>query len=374
MPPKAGPAARRGAVTGYMFKLIRESVPASQERLAAHLGIDRATVQSWESGRRPFTSVGFGQAIAVRHKLIQLGADAQLLSMLDEAAEADYLLELIIDADPATLDVDQHPLGWTVLTHSLTEMLAWAVIGQEPARLQGHYRPAHRRGPSPSAPSLESTEARAFFDNLHVIADRTGQRDSTNMLLHRQACFLASLDLTGRTADWLSSTRRSTFPSTFHGWSPMWPDARSIATSLAKHGDPQPLRDFIARAHPDDACELAGLNYSAYWVGDVRHRQHHDTFMPDPALSWRGGRLLRHLVERLDADHPFVDLNIHSLWALLTARQHLAQDEPHLGTELLRRAAEVLDTDMISPQSRRELTSILYGLRMSGVREPGTGR
>ncbi|WP_327006431.1 hypothetical protein OHA72_03595 [Dactylosporangium sp. NBC_01737] len=90
-------------------------------------------------------------------------------------------------------------------------------------------------------------------------------------------------------------------------------------------------------------------------------------------LSWRGGRLLRHLVERLEADHPFVDLNVHSLWALLTARQRLAHDEPHLGTDLLRRAVDVLDADAVSPQSRRELTSILYGLRMSGVREPGTG-
>jgi transcriptional regulator with XRE-family HTH domain len=374
MPPGVQPAARRGAVTGYLFKLIRESVPTSQERLAAHLRIDRATVQSWESGRRAFTSVGLGQTIVVRHKLAQLGADPGLLSMLDEAAEADYLLEAIINADAAVIELDQHPLGWTVLTHSLTEMLAWAVIGQEPVRVQERHRTGHRRGPTPSAPSLDLAEQRAFFDSLQVIAERSGCVGPTNMVLHRQACFLASLDPTGRTALWLNSARRSVSQSAFDGWSPLWPDARSIATSLAKQGDPQPLRDFIARAHPDDACELAGLNYSAYWVGDAGPRQHDDAFMPNTRLTWRGGRLLRHLVERLRPDHPFVDLNIHSLWALRLARQRLAQDEPLVGAELMRRAGQVLDARVVSPQSRRELTSVLYGLRMSGVREAGTGR
>ncbi|GAA2581060.1 hypothetical protein GCM10010399_08530 [Dactylosporangium fulvum] len=95
--------------------------------------------------------------------------------------------------------------------------------------------------------------------------------------------------------------------------------------------------------------------------------------MPDKSLSWRGGRLLRHLVDRLYAGHPFIDLNIHSLWALLTLRHRLAQDEPELGSDLLRRAVEVLDSNTISAQSRRELTSILYGLRMSGVHQQRTG-
>ncbi|WP_319805814.1 helix-turn-helix transcriptional regulator [Dactylosporangium fulvum] len=241
-----------------MFKLIRESIPASQERVAADLGVDRATVQSWESGRRPFTSVTFGQAIAVRHKLARLGANPRLLGMLDEAAETDYLLDIILDADPETYAVDHHPLGWTVLTHSLTEMLAWAVVGQEPAVFRALHRPTGRRGPVPASPSLESAERRAFFDNLQIIADRAGQRSPGSVLLHRQACFLAGIDPSGHTASWLGQTaKKSVSPSTFHTWSPLWPDARSVATSLAKQGDPQPLRDFIARAHPDDACELA---------------------------------------------------------------------------------------------------------------------
>ena len=47
-------APHRGEVTGYLFKLIRESIPLTQEQLAVDLDVDRVTVQSWESGRRPF--------------------------------------------------------------------------------------------------------------------------------------------------------------------------------------------------------------------------------------------------------------------------------------------------------------------------------
>jgi hypothetical protein len=90
---------------------------------------------------------------------------------------------------------------------------------------------------------------------VQTLADRTICRDERLMLLHRQACFLAGIDPTRTAASWLTQITASsrTFAS-FHTWTPRWPDARSVATSLAQQGDPQPLRDFIARAHPDDAC------------------------------------------------------------------------------------------------------------------------
>lgn len=71
-------APRRGEVAGYLLKLIRESIPLTQEQLAADLGVDRVTVQSWESGRRPFAAVPLGQAIAVRRRLGRLGANPTL--------------------------------------------------------------------------------------------------------------------------------------------------------------------------------------------------------------------------------------------------------------------------------------------------------
>lgn len=181
------------------------------------------------------------------------------------------------------------------------------------------------------------------------------------------------MDPSGTSASWIAQDTATNAHRklTFHTWSPLWPDARSVATSLAKQGNPEPLRDFIARAHPDDACERAALNYSAYWVGEIPNRQRDDTFMPTATTSWYGTRLLRHLVPRLEPDHPFIDLNIHNLWALLTARHALAHADPDSARALIDRSPALLDSDTLSGQSRQELTSILYSLRTNGF--PGTG-
>ncbi|MGW3606860.1 helix-turn-helix transcriptional regulator [Micromonospora sp. NPDC005161] len=366
----------RGGVTGYLLKLLRESIPLTQEQLAIELGVDRATVQSWESGRRPFTAVAFGQAIATRQKLAMLGANALLLAALDDAAEADVTLAAVLGAKVERTDVTEQPLGCSVLTHRLTDLILWAVLGQPPTFLKSLAIYGPRRGPVSSGPLLLADERAAFFTQLHVLADRAASRRIPDVLLHRQACFLAGTDPTGASAQWLAqnSVRSTHRAAVFHTWSPLWTDARSVATSLTNQGDPEPLRDFIARAHPDDACDRAALNYSAYWVGEIPYRQCDDSFMPAAHSDWRGSRLLRHLVERLDGGHPFVDLNIHNTWALLTARRGLALDDPTIGNALADRSASLLDGDAVSEQSRRELASIVYSLRTDGLTGTGTGR
>ncbi|MET7880823.1 helix-turn-helix transcriptional regulator [Micromonospora profundi] len=367
---------QRGGVTGYLLKVIRESVPLTQEHLAVELGVDRTTVQSWESGRRPFTAVAFGQAIAIRQKLARLGANPVLLDALDDAAEADSILAAVLDDQAERTDITQQPLGWSVLTHRLTDLILWAVLGQPPTFLRHLVIHGRRRGPVAAGPLLPVDERSAFFAHLHVLADRAASQRDPGVLLHRQACFLAGADPTGTSAAWLKQGRawRHCLRTTFHTWTPLWPDARSVATSLANQGDPEPLRDFIARAHPDDACERAALNYSAYWVGEIPHRQCDDSFMPAALSDWRGSRLLRHLVERLDAGRPFIDLNIHNTWALLTVRRQLTLDDPTVGRTLAQRSTALLDGDSISEQSRRELTSIVYSLRTDGITGTGTGR
>ncbi len=75
---------------------------------------------------------------------------------------------------------------------------------------------------------------------------------------------------------------------------------------------------------------------------------------------------MRHLVNRLDSDHVLVDLNVHSLWTLLAVRQGLPHDDPAVTRELVRRGTRLTDEARISSQSRRELASVLYGLRMEG--------
>jgi hypothetical protein len=125
---------------------------------------------------------------------------------------------------------------------------------------------------------------------------------------------------------------------------------------------------------PSDACQRAALNYSAYWVGEIPHRQQDDSFMPIARTDWRGLRLLSHLVARLNPEHPFVDLNIHNAWALLVARRGLANDDPATGRALAARSTILLDSDSISAQSRQELTSIVYNLRAEGITGTGAGR
>jgi DNA-binding transcriptional regulator YiaG len=46
-----------GRISGYVLKVIRESLGQTQERLAERLGVSAATVQGWESGRRPLMAM-----------------------------------------------------------------------------------------------------------------------------------------------------------------------------------------------------------------------------------------------------------------------------------------------------------------------------
>ncbi len=369
------PTPQRGEVTGYLFKLIRESIPLTQERLAVDLGVDRVTLQSWESGRRPFTAVPLGHAIAVRHRLRRLGANTVLLAALDDAAEADFILAAVLDGRWDRRDITEQPLGWSVLTHRLTDLILWAVLGQTPTFAGDIPNTRSRRGPVASGPTLPIDEQRAFFAHLHVLAERAATAREPHVLLHRQACFLAGMDPTRAAAGWLTrTTARARRVTGFSTWSPLWADARSVVTSLANQGDPEPLRDFIARAHPDDACERAALNYSAYWVGEIPYRHRDDSFMPGTLADWHGSILLRHLVQRLTPAHPFVDLNIHNVWALLAARRGLTLDHPAVTRALLDRSGPLLDSGRISAQSRQELTSIVYSLRADGLTGTGTGR
>nr|BFF27801.1 hypothetical protein GCM10025732_57660 [Glycomyces mayteni] len=136
--------------------------------------------------------------------------------------------------------------------------------------------------------------------------------------------------------------------------------------SRAYRGDPQPLRDFIARAHPSEDCEIAALNYTAYWVGDLRDREGDDAFMVRSDRRWHGTRMYVHLVERLHADHPLVDLNIHNLWLLLRSQRGLLVDDPDTTRMLAEHLEPLADSGRVSDLSREELGSI--GEALAGLR------
>lgn len=145
-----------GAIAGYLFKVIREQIPRTQEELAEELGVDKSTLQGWESGRRPLSSTRAGNLVAMRRKLILLGAPPGLVDMLSTAMDADLLLGEILRAEPIRARLRGHPLAGWVLTRDTTHMIGWAVSGVLPGVVAAYSTiPAARRGPVSSSPLLE---------------------------------------------------------------------------------------------------------------------------------------------------------------------------------------------------------------------------
>jgi transcriptional regulator with XRE-family HTH domain len=142
------PAGRpcEGLITGFLFKLIRESAGLTQEALAEQLGVDRNTIQGWETGRRSLTGTRVATLVQLRHRLCQLGADSRLLAAMDDAAEADYVLAYTLAVEPGERQPAAHPLACWVPKRSFAYMLAWPFTGQLPVALGQQAVPA-RRGP-----------------------------------------------------------------------------------------------------------------------------------------------------------------------------------------------------------------------------------
>lgn len=347
-----------GAVTGFVLRLVRESVPLTQAALAEALGVELDTLQGWESGRRPLANMRAGALLDLRRRLPALGADGALVQWLDAAMDADRIIAAGLGGDTS----GAHPLAVWVHTRDTAHMLAWALNGSVPPALAGRL-PRPRRGPVAVAPQLAPAERTAFFDHLRATTEQAAAQGRSGALLHRQALYLASYDRGPDAAAWTAHTlhrRRDLLAR--RGWSPHWAEARSTATALARLGDPQPLLDFIDRAlADDDTAEAANLNYWALWLGALPVPQADDAFMRDRDLTgWDPVTLLRGLARGLHVAPGYVDLYAHSLWALLTAFPWLPQAAGPLAGPLRERAAQLLDGTAISARSRHELGHVHY--------------
>lgn len=359
-------ATRRGIISGYVLKLGRESTGHSQERLALVLGVDRGTVQGWESGLRPLTAAGYGRVMSLRQRLLALGARPDLIAALAPAVDADLLLEAILDLPADSVDLGQHPVGWTVQSRAVVEMLMWAAVGTPP-RLMASTPAPRRRGPVADGPALTAAERATLWDHLRILAERARGREGA-LLLHRQASFLGSCDPAGTATAWLRPTPQAKqFFGRSSTWSPYWADARSLAVALARDGDTEPLQDFIAAGVGDTAWEQANLTYWAYWVGEVREQQPSDDFMVDPAVAWSGAALYAHLVACLGRASTWLDLNVHSLWSLLQVRQGLSAGDRASTAILFDQSESLLDSGRLSPRARHELGSVRYALIAQGL-------
>ncbi|MFG2747475.1 helix-turn-helix domain-containing protein [Streptomyces xanthophaeus] len=349
-----------GTITGFVLRVARESVPLTQAGTAEALGVDLATVQGWESGRRPVANMRAVDLLGLRRRLAGLGADAAVVALLDAAMDADRIISTTLTGTDGP-----HPLAEWVHTRDTAHMLAWALTGTRPPSLSGIASP-RRRGPAAASPLLPAAERAAFFEQLRTTAEAAPRTDPQGVLLHRQALYLTSYDKTPEAAAWTAQAlhaRRGLLAR--RGWTPQWAEARSTATALARLGDPVPLLDFIERAIvDDDAGEAANLNYWAYWLGGTPLPQSDDLFMRDRQLNgWDPVTLLRGLTYGLHHAPGFVDLYAHTMWALLTAHPWLPQASGQLVQDLAERTRRLLDGGGISERSRRELSHVNYVLR-----------
>jgi transcriptional regulator with XRE-family HTH domain len=362
---------RDGIITGFVLKQIRLSAGLSQEGLAEQLGVDRNTVQGWETGRRSLTGTRVATLVELQHRLRQLGGSPQLLAALEDAAEADYVLAYTLGTEPGAGAPDAHPLACWVPKRSFAYLLAWPFTGQAPIALRQPAAPT-RRGPVASAPVLTQEERARFFAHLRMAAEQSlsdrRADEARGTLLRRNVYYSLSWHPSSETTAWLRELERREARrlGRLETWSPSWTAARSLAVARARRGDKEPLRQFIGTALRSDACQAANLNYWAYWIGEVHETYSSDEFMAGDLGPWSGAALLRRFAANLIATEPLADLYAHSLWALLERRGRLLVPDEEFARSLANEVEVLLAEGDLSVQSRRELEQVHYGVRLLG--------
>jgi 5'-deoxynucleotidase YfbR-like HD superfamily hydrolase/transcriptional regulator with XRE-family HTH domain len=373
---------RDGLITGYVLKLARESTGLSQPALADQLSVDAHTLQSWETGRRSMAGTHVRDFVQLRLRLLTLGAAPVLVESLDAALAADHILAYILQTDPESADPARHPLATLLLPWGVSNMLSWPLLGTPPATLATDRPRMPRRGPVSPGPLLASSDRLRFFEHLRLVGDRLRRLPSAShdhrALFTHQAYYRLGWQRTPESTRWLHRAYQA--HSSRAGWASHWSEewlaVRALVLALACHGDPEPLRLFIASGHQTDEAQFANLNYWAYWMGEISQPQHSHHFMPSGEVfsTWSGTAVLTHLVRRLDDANPYVELNIHSIAALLNrpvTRQFIEHDAP-LRAALHDASEHLLAVpDVLSPHAQRQLLQLR--VRLSAPRPTALG-
>lgn len=354
-----------GAVSGFLLKLIRESTRLTQVQLAEELGVDVASVQGWESGRRPLAALRAADLVRLRVRLLRRGAQPTLFATMDDAIHADLIIAETVQAGGRLSKTGGHPLGTTVHTCTLSSLITWPFTGMVPAPVRDLMTARARRGPVPDRPTLTADEREGFFDHLLVTADATSREDTA--LARRQSIYMLGFDSRESTAEWLRAEHsRAMRDAGRTDQVPSWVVVRSSAVALANGGDRDPLRAFLRHALATNRLEQANLNYWAYWVGEIDGVQVDDAFMGrvDPQ-AWSGGRLWAHLLELLQPGSGQAELDLHTVWSLLIAHPTLLSDRPRLRSATASKIDELAADRDLSVQARRELSDVAYAVRLA---------
>jgi hypothetical protein len=348
-----------GVVSGYTLKLLRESVGQTQVAAAEAWRVDLTTIQGWESGRRPLTSLKTSDLLRLRSKLLRIGVSYQQFNVLREAMEADMTITELSGSRSLACDRHVSPLSAHVHRRTLTSLITWPFTGIVPDQLRPLKETATmRRGPVADRPILDTDIRSIFFDNLLAAAESANVVDGA--LLRRQATFLLGFDTRSESRSWIENEHRRCEGSVGASHSSAsWAGRRSAAVAAAYAGDRGPLQAFLHRDLQEQRSQLANLNYWAYWVGEIAEAQPDDSFMDESMPSWSGTRLFTHLVDKLDPHTAHIELTVRSLWTLAVSRP----DVPRLvGRAMravaLRRIELLLDVTSGDPAMRQELRGV----------------
>ncbi|MBB6174106.1 hypothetical protein HNR23_004166 [Nocardiopsis mwathae] len=276
--------------------------------------------------------------------------------------EADRFIGYALACD-GSVDHEDHPLATWVIDRPFTDLVGWAFTGTCPSVLAG-YAAEQRHGPTPPGPQMAFDERNRIIGHLRDAAEQAVPDTETGALLRRQAHYVAGFDGSAETGEWLALMQRDEERRLRSGrWTPSWAVVRSGAHTLARKGDGDALPHFIGVHIEADECETANLNYWAYWLGEISDPQVTDSFMVELDLeTWNGERMLSHLIAKLDATNPYVDVVVHTLWSLITRKPGAVT--PRSAEPASVAVARLLEESSASPQAVKELNEVLYALRM----------
>jgi transcriptional regulator with XRE-family HTH domain len=174
-------------LTGAVLTLARRSAGLSREAFAELLQVTHDVVQGWEMGRRPLLPAHGPSVVEVRQELAAANADLHLLTTLDPAMTADWIIERTLEPDGRP-----HPLAVWVTTRRAHDLLVWVLVGRRPDWLP---QPAPSRQPSDlDSPPLEVAERHAVFGRLRDLVEWADGRREAGLRLRRQAAYLAGYD------------------------------------------------------------------------------------------------------------------------------------------------------------------------------------